>query len=136
LKPSVYIKPNGSKPDLFWRANDSKDWELFKSSLQLEFDNFSLIDDNVGNVDCTWEVWNGKVTEVANKTIGKTKRMKNYRQFWDKELDQLLKRIHDKNHSADSTLGTLLAESYRKRKEVVQNAIRRRETFVKNAEFS
>jgi hypothetical protein len=30
LKPSVYIKPNVSKPDLFWRVNDSTDWELFK----------------------------------------------------------------------------------------------------------
>lgn len=98
----------------------------------------------MGNVDSTWEVWKGKVTEVANKTIGKTKRMKNYRQFWDKELDQLLKRrreanrlkrIHDKNHSADSTLGTLLAESYRKRKEVVQSAIRRKETSVKMRNF-
>jgi hypothetical protein len=133
LKPNVYIKPNVSKPDLFWRVND---WELFKSSLQLEIDNLSLIDENVGNVDSTWEVWKGKVTEVANKMIGKTKRMKNYRQFWDKELDQLLKRrreanrlkrIHDKNHSADSTLSTLVAESYRKRKEMIRSAIRRKE---------
>ena len=38
-----------------------------------------------------------KVLEVANKTIGKTKRMKNYKQFWDKELDQLLKRRRDAN---------------------------------------
>jgi hypothetical protein len=30
-----------------------------------------------GNVDSTWEVWKGKVTEVENKTIGRTKRMKN-----------------------------------------------------------
>jgi hypothetical protein len=58
------------------RVNDSTDWELFKSSLQLEFDNFSFINDNVWNVDSTWEVWKGNVTEVANKTIGKTKRMK------------------------------------------------------------
>ena len=64
--------------------------------------------------------------------------------FSYKELDQLLKRrreanrlkrIHDKNHSVDSTLGTLLAESYRKRMDVVQSAIRRRETFVKMRHF-
>ena len=35
----------------------------------------------------------------------------------------------------DSTLGTLLAESYRKRKEVVQSAIRRKETSVKMRNF-
>jgi hypothetical protein len=63
----VFLKPNVSKPDLFWRVNDSTDWELLKSSLQLEFDNFSLIDDNVGNVDSTWEVWKGKVTRRSCK---------------------------------------------------------------------
>ena len=97
-----------------------------------------------GHADSTWEVWKGKVTEVENKTIGRTKRMKNYRQFWDKELDQFLqrrreanrlRRIHDKNHSADSTLGSLLDESYRKRKEMVQSAIRRKETSVKMRNF-
>ena len=79
FKPRVYIKSNVSRPDFIWKVNDSTDWEIFKSSLQLEFDDLSFINDNKGNVDSIWELWKSKVNRVAEKTIGRTKRVKNFR---------------------------------------------------------
>ena len=40
---------------------------------------------------CTWETWKITVTDAANESIGKSKPVKHYRNFWDKELDSLLK---------------------------------------------
>jgi len=60
------------------------------------------------------------------------KKVKNYKHFWDKELDGLiksrkaanrLKRTHDKTRQHDSELGKLLSESYKKLKQAVQHTI-------------
>jgi hypothetical protein len=69
---------------------------------------------------------------LSTNAIGMKTKVKNYKHFWDKELDGLirsrkaanrLKRAYDKTRQHDSELGKLLNESYKKRKQAVQHAI-------------
>jgi hypothetical protein len=64
---------------------------------------------------------------AAESIIGKSKRPTNFRSFWDKELEAQLKRIHDKSRPHDSETGLYLTETYKKRKLLVQNAIKMKE---------
>jgi len=63
-------------------------------------------------------------------------KVKNYRSFWDKDLDHMLKarrtanrlqRLHTKNNPYDNDLGSQFSGLYKKRKERLQNAIKRKE---------
>ena len=42
-------------------------------------------------IEAIWNDWLTKVTMAAESTIGKSKRPKMFRSFWDKELDALIK---------------------------------------------
>ncbi|VDH99015.1 Hypothetical predicted protein [Mytilus galloprovincialis] len=77
--------------------------------------------------------------------IGKAKPVKNYKDFWDKELDYLLKqrrnanrlnRTHNKYHAHDDEIGKRLKEIYFNRKSQVQEAIKRKERSAKIRQFN
>ena len=80
------------------------------------------------------------VTDAANESIGKSKPVKNYRNFWDKELDSLLKqrlkRLHDKTRFSDNDLGKHINTLYRYRKLKVQEAIKRKEQVFQMKQFN
>jgi uncharacterized protein Usg len=63
------------------------------------------------NVNTTWETWKNNIDITANHIIGKHKKVKYYKKFWDNELEGLiksrqasnrLKRSHDKLRQSDS----------------------------------
>ena len=70
--------------------------------------------------------------------------MKNYRSFWDKKIDKLikerrevnrLKRIHDKTRNYDSETGQRLSNVYKLRHLRVQEAIKKKENVAKFKSF-
>jgi hypothetical protein len=77
-----------------------------------------------------------KVNGAAESVIRKIPRVNNYRNFWDKDLNKLLKarqdvnkvqRINNKSYCHDSDLGKRISGLYRKRKEKLQTAIKQKE---------
>ena len=38
-----------------------------------------------------WETWKANINKAATNTIGMKKKVRNYKHFWDKELDGLIK---------------------------------------------
>lgn len=77
-----------------------------------------------------------RVNDAAESVIERTGRVENYRDFWDKNLDRMLKsrrtanklqRLHNKNRPHDSELGQQISQLYRKRKQLLQDAIKRKE---------
>jgi hypothetical protein len=87
---------------------------------------------NSNDINIMWETWKTNINKAATNTIGMKKKVRNYKHFWNKELDGLiksrkaanrLKRTHDKTRQHHSELDKLLSESYKKRKQAVQHAI-------------
>jgi hypothetical protein len=70
----------------------------------------------------------------------KAPRVKNYKNFWDKDLDRMLKsrretnqlqRLHNKHWPRDSELGQNISDLYRKHKKLLHDAIKRKESHNK-----
>jgi hypothetical protein len=118
---------------LKWKINENTDWEAFQTYLKKAFELSPLPVRN--NVNTIWETRKNNIDNTANHIIGKHKKAKNYKMFWDKELEGLiksrqasnrLKRSHDKLRQSDSHIGKLLTDSYMKRKKAVQEAVKRK----------
>jgi hypothetical protein len=118
---------------LKWKINENTDWEAFQTYLKKAFELSPLPVCN--NVNTIWETWKNNIDNTANHIIGKHRKVKNYKKFWDKELEGLiksrqasnrLKRSHDKLRQSDSHVGKLLTDSYMKRKKAVQEAVQRK----------
>jgi hypothetical protein len=98
-----------------------------------------------GDINYVWETRKNMVTDAANELIGKSKPVKNYRSFWEKELDSLLKqrrdanrlkRLHDKTRVSDNDLGKNINTLYRNRKLKPQEAIKRKEQVFQMKQFN
>ncbi len=120
--------------NFFWKISDATDWETFRESLASVFSEEWVKSSN--DINVLWDIWKSNVNDAADKTVKKAPKVKNYRSFWDKELDRLLKsrreanklqRLHNKSNSPDSDLGKSISNLYQKRKELLQNAIKRKE---------
>ena len=123
------------KAKFVWKINENSDWVAFQQFLHEEFKNWNTTELN-GNIEIIWNDWKCKVSKAAENTIGKSKKPDNFRSFWDKDIDFLIKlrrkanrlrRIHDKTRPSDSETGHILSESYKRRKTLVQDAIKKKE---------
>ena len=79
-----------------------------------KFENIKFDNQNASDVNLAWSIWKNTINEAALEVIGKSRKVKNYRSFCDKEIDKLvkerrevnrLKRIHDKIRNYDSESG-------------------------------
>ena len=131
----THLKRNKVKDKVKWKLSHNTDWDSFQEFLCDQFKSWNTQNFN-RNIEAIWNDWLTEVTMAAESTIGKSKRPTNFRSFWDKELDALiksrrianqLKRIHDKSRPHDSETGLYLTETYKKRKLLVQNAIKMKE---------
>jgi hypothetical protein len=75
------------------------------------------------NVNDIWETWKYIVNTAAESVARKVPKVKNYKNFWDKGLDKILKRLHNKTRPYDSELGKQLSALYQKRKKQLHDAI-------------
>ena len=133
---NINAKPPEVNPVLKWKINETTDWSYFQQCLRNEFENgFDNVFSNTNDINEIWEVWKSDVKKAASKAVGKQTKVKNYRDFWDSELDGLikkrkianrLKRAHDKSRPHDSETGKLFSELYKTRKKAVQEAIQRK----------
>ena len=111
------------KSQLTWKLNDNTDWESFQKLLHTELVNWSILKFS-GNIDDAWLDWKHRVSQAAENSIGLSKKPRNYKTFWDKEIDSLIKsrktanklvRIHNKTRPYDSDTGKILSETYKER---------------------
>ena len=128
---------------LKWKIDGQTDWGAFQKCLENVFESTPLV--SCDDINKVWTHWTNNVNNAANAAIGKRKNVKKYRDFWDKELDELiklrrvanrLKRTHNKFRPHDSEVGQLLSESYIQRKRAVQNAIKRKASAIKMRTFT
>jgi hypothetical protein len=106
----THLKRNKVKDKIKLKLSHNTDWDSFQEFICDQFNSWNAQNVN-RNIEAIWNDWLNKVIMAAESTIGKSKRPKFFRSFWDKELDALiksrclanqLKRIHDKSRPRDS----------------------------------
>jgi len=109
---------NDSYRKYFWKVDSYTDWESFKRKLNKVL-----------------ETWENNVNSIAEKVAKKIPLVKNHRDFWDNDLDKMLlarresnklQRFHSTTRSWDTELGKQISDIYLKRKQLVQEVIKRK----------
>ena len=118
---------------LMWKT-ENVDWDKFKVNIDNVFDEHWHEASN--DINVLWDIWKAKVNYAADMVMKKVPFVKNYRNFWDKPLDRMLKsrrdanrlqRLHNRTRNHDSQLGTHISGVYKKRKLALHEAIKRKE---------
>ena len=78
-----------SKDRFFWKITDDTDWDSFQNYLESSFTADWVNTNN--DINTLWSFQKTKVNGAAESVIRKIPRGKNYRNFWDKDLNKLLK---------------------------------------------
>ena len=78
-----------SKDRFFWKITDVTDWDSFQNYLESSFTADWVNKNN--DINTLWSFWKTNVNGAAESVIRKIPRVKNYRNFWDKDLNKLLK---------------------------------------------
>ncbi|CAG2215718.1 unnamed protein product [Mytilus edulis] len=116
-----------------WKT-ENVDWDKFKVNIDNVFDEHWHEASN--DINVLWDIWKAKVNYAADMVMKKVPFVKNYRNFWDKPLDRMLKsrrdanrlqRLHNRTRNHDSQLGTHISGVYKKRKLALHEAIKRKE---------
>ena len=120
------------------KIDESTNWDAFQNNLKELFDEEWHTTSN--DVNQLWNVWKNKANCAAKCVMKKAPRVKNYKNFWDKDLDRMLKsrretnqlqRLHNKHWPRDSELGQNISDLYRKHKKLLHDAIKRKESHNK-----
>ncbi|CAC5402634.1 unnamed protein product [Mytilus coruscus] len=116
-----------------WKT-ENVDWDKFKVNIDNVFDEHWHEASN--DINVLWDIWKAKVNYAADMVMKKVPFVNNYRNFWDKPLDRMLKsrrdanrlqRLHNRTRNHDSQLGTHISGVYKKRKLALHEAIKRKE---------
>ncbi|CAC5422128.1 unnamed protein product [Mytilus coruscus] len=116
-----------------WKT-ENVDWDKFKVNIDNVFDEHWHEASN--DINVLWDIWKAKVNYAADMVMKKVPFVNNYRNFWDKPLDRMLKsrrdanrlqRLHNRTRNHDSQLGTYISGVYKKRKLALHEAIERKE---------
>jgi len=140
------IKVNGTEnklkpePKYIWKINDLTDWDSVRDTLQKHLEIYGNEINSTSDINEIWSQWKSCIDKYASESIGKAKKTDRYRNFWDKELDTMikerrecnrLKRINNKTRDSNSESGKCISQVYQIRKRKVQEAIKRQETQAK-----
>ncbi|CAC5401896.1 unnamed protein product [Mytilus coruscus] len=116
-----------------WKT-ENVDWDKLKVNIDNVFDEHWHEASN--DINVLWDIWKAKVNYAADMVMKKVPFVNNYRNFWDKPLDRMLKsrrdanrlqRLHNRTRNHDSQLGTHISGVYKKRKLALHEAIKRKE---------
>jgi hypothetical protein len=126
------LKP---EPKYIRKINDQTDWDSFRDTLQRHQEIYGNEINSTSDINEIWSQWKNCIDKSASKSIGKAKKTDRYRDFWDKELDKLikercecnrLKRIHNTTRDSNSESGKCISQVYQIRKRKVQEAFKRK----------
>ena len=141
----LITKQYSNSNNVRWMINDNTDWSSFQNELTVNLSSFAQFVNENKDVNLIWNHWKSIIENAAISSIGKAKPVKNYRNFWDKELDNLLKqrrdanrlkRIHDKSHPHNDVVGERLTNQYKSRKSKLQEAVKRKNHSAKVKDFT
>ena len=113
-----------------WNISDKTDWDLYHSQLSKAFE--AWCHNNITSVDDLWSDIKSRIISAAEASIG-YKSYKNKREFWDKEINTLIKdrkkanKLYNtwaKNPSSSPELLNLLWDDYLCKKRKVSDTIK------------
>ena len=69
-----------------WRIQNNTNWEDFQECLNEEFSRNNL-PVNSNDINIMQETWKTNINKAATNVMGMKMKVKNCKQFWDKEFD-------------------------------------------------